>query len=90
MPPFRPKARLETHEVLNQPPPPPSHNAYADDALMRPPRLRDSAFLGAPLHDPSIALLTKFGARCGSEEARELGRLANDNPPKLRAFDRYG
>jgi putative acyl-CoA dehydrogenase len=90
MPPFRPKARLETHEVLNQPPPPPSHNAYADDALMRPPRLRDSAFLGAPLHDPSIALLTEFGARCGSEEARELGRQANDNPPRLRAFDRYG
>jgi len=30
-----------------------------------------------------------FGLRCG-EEPLELGRLANEHPPTLRAFDRFG
>lgn len=81
MPPIRPRAELDTHAVTNQPPPLPSYNAFADDPLMRPPGLEESE---------TLALLGEFGARCGSEEARELGRLANENPPRLRAFDRYG
>src|SRR5262249_52380002 len=31
-----------------------------------------------------------FGERCGSAEAFELGRLANENPPRLRTFDAKG
>src|SRR3546814_16516744 len=34
--------------------------------------------------------LAAFGAAAGSAEAFELGRLANDNPPKLRRFDQKG
>ncbi|MGH7022736.1 MAG: acyl-CoA dehydrogenase family protein [Caulobacteraceae bacterium] len=81
MSPIRPRVQLATHQVVNQPPPRPSCNAFADDPLMRPARLAEaetSAHLGA------------FGALTGSEEAREAGRLANENPPKLTAFDRYG
>ena len=81
MPPIRPRAELDTHQVTNQPPPLPSYNAFADDPLMRPPGLDEAE---------TLALLGEFGARCGSDETRELGRLANENPPRLRAFDRYG
>src|ERR1043165_5277565 len=36
------------------------------------------------------AALSKFGRRWGSAEMFEQARLANDNPPKLRAFDARG
>src|ERR1044071_2735465 len=36
------------------------------------------------------AALSKFGRRWGSAEMLEQARLANDNPPKLRAFDARG
>ncbi|MET0319060.1 MAG: acyl-CoA dehydrogenase family protein [Rhodococcus fascians] len=32
----------------------------------------------------------QLGARAGSVEAQEWGRLANENPPVLRTHDRYG
>ena len=35
-------------------------------------------------------LLTTFGAACGTKERFEAGRLANENPPKLKNFDRFG
>ncbi len=34
--------------------------------------------------------LTRFGAVCGSEVAIEHGRLANENPPRLRTHDAKG
>lgn len=34
--------------------------------------------------------LSTFGKRVGSFEALEWGRLANENPPKLKTFDRFG
>ncbi len=34
--------------------------------------------------------LSEFGRRWGSAEMLEQARLANDNPPKLRAFDARG
>jgi len=34
--------------------------------------------------------LEKFGALAGSATALELGRMANDNPPKLKSFDPQG
>jgi putative acyl-CoA dehydrogenase len=81
MAPLKPRTRLETHEVTNQPSPLPAYNAFADDPLMRPARLADGE---AAVH------LAAFGTLCGGEEAREQGRLANENPPKLKTFDRYG
>ena len=38
----------------------------------------------------AIPQLMTFGQRTGSAEAFERGRLANDNPPRLRAFDESG
>ena len=34
--------------------------------------------------------LADLGAAAGSEEAREHGRLANEHPPHLRTYDRWG
>ncbi|HEY2177233.1 MAG TPA: acyl-CoA dehydrogenase family protein [Caulobacteraceae bacterium] len=82
--PFRPRDRLDTHVVVNQPPPLPDYNAFADDPLMRPARLAGDA------HAEDRAHLIAFGDRCGSLEAREWGALANENPPRLKSFDRYG
>ncbi len=38
----------------------------------------------------ALPQLTAFGALCGSADAIEHGRLANDNPPHLRMFDAKG
>ena len=38
----------------------------------------------------ATAALSEFGRRWGSAEMLEQARLANDNPPKLRAFDARG
>ena len=38
----------------------------------------------------AVAGLTQFGAICGSREATEHGRLANEHPPKLRTHDSKG
>ncbi|WPZ05379.1 MULTISPECIES: acyl-CoA dehydrogenase family protein [Erythrobacteraceae] len=42
---------------------------------------------GAAAHRDQLAV---FGKRVGSFEALEWGRLANENPPKLKTFDRFG
>lgn len=78
-----PRRDLDTHVVENQPPPLRDYNAFADDALIRG---------GAKISCDADTLrhLNSFGAACGSQEARDWGRLANENPPKLRNFDRYG
>jgi putative acyl-CoA dehydrogenase len=34
--------------------------------------------------------LSAFGAQVGTEEASELGQLANRNPPAFKPYDRYG
>jgi len=80
---YLPRRDLETHLVENQPPPLGDYNAFSDDAL-----IRSGAVLSCGAE--TLQHLTDFGAACGSQEAREQGRLANENPPKLRSFDRYG
>src|SRR5512146_2976373 len=40
--------------------------------------------------EAALAQLRGIGRLAGSERAQELGRLANENPPKLRTHDRYG
>jgi len=37
-----------------------------------------------------VAELAALGREAGSAEAREHGMLANENPPRLRAYDRWG
>jgi putative acyl-CoA dehydrogenase len=78
-----PRRDLDTHVVENQPPPLGDYNAFADDALIR---SGAAASCGAE----TLGHLTAFGADCGSLEARDWGRLANENGPRLRSFDRYG
>jgi len=80
---FRPRTRLGTHEVFNQPPPFEDVNLFAADAALR--GAVNAA--GGRLH---LDRLSEFGARCGSSEVIEWGVLANRNPPQLRQFDRYG
>ena len=75
-------APFATHEVGNQSPPFQDLNLFlADTALQEAVRREGAAQDGG---------LTAFGAAAGSAEAFELGRLANENPPKLRRFDQKG
>ncbi|TFV63602.1 UNVERIFIED_ORG: DNA alkylation response protein [Bacillus sp. AZ43] len=72
-----------THEVTNQVPPLSGHDPIAGDAALAEACLRhaDAATLGS---------LADLGRLAGSEQALEWGRLANENPPRLRTHDRYG
>jgi len=93
---FHPRSELATHEVTNQP------EALGDVSLMNDPAMSDAidnAFshlsqVGG-MADKEAARAQKehlrtFGQHAGSEEAREWGRQADENPPKLRAFDARG
>ena len=74
-----------THEVLNQTPPIGDVDLWdSDAALMGAIR----AFGQAPKAE--IDRLAAFGKAWGTAEMAELGRLANENPPKLKTFDTRG
>jgi putative acyl-CoA dehydrogenase len=75
-------SRFDTHAVANQPPPLAPYDAWATDAPLREAVAREG---GAWANDA----LAAYGQLVGGEMV-ELGRLANENPPKLRTFDRYG
>src|SRR3954454_4449776 len=72
-----------THQVTNQTPPLVGYDPIAGDAVLSEACLRraDATALGS---------LAELGALAGSEQAQEWGRLANENPPRLRTHDRYG
>jgi putative acyl-CoA dehydrogenase len=72
-----------THEVLNQSPPVEDVDLYALDR----PLVEALAF-----NDGSndYAELSEFGQHWGSAAMAARGRLANENPPKLRTFDARG
>lgn len=81
--PRAPREALGTHAVENQPQPLGDMDLYASDAP-----LRDCLrCFGPDWLTPRIAPL---GAVCGSAQAMSLGFQANENPPRLRTFDRYG
>ncbi len=67
----------------NQPPPFEDVNLFTTDTA-----LREAVRREAPQAD--IGNLERIGARAGSREALELGRLANENPPKLKLFSGKG
>src|ERR1700761_4040396 len=74
-----------THQVTNQPPPLVDYD-IADD-----PALRDAlAAFGAGAAPGPLDELSRLGRLAGSERVQEQGRLANENPPRLRTHDRYG
>ena len=72
-----------THEVVNQVPPLTGHDPIAGDTVLAEACLRHAD--GA-----TLASLADLGRLAGSEQAQEWGRVANENPPKLRTHDRYG
>ena len=72
-----------THEVLNQPPPLADYDLFATDAALREAVEREGAGWAAPA-------LGAYGKRIGRAATYELGFQANQNPPRLLAFDRYG
>ena len=74
---------FETHDVLNQTPPFGDVNLVASNQP-----LLDG--LKANGVDPEAEGLIAFGASWGSAERIDLGRLANENPPKLRTHDARG
>jgi putative acyl-CoA dehydrogenase len=67
----------------NQPPPLVGHNVVTSDAALVEAVTRHAA---AEVVDD----LAPIGALAGTEEAREHGMLANQNPPKLMPYDRFG
>jgi putative acyl-CoA dehydrogenase len=72
-----------THEVFNQSTPFVDRNLYAVD-----PALQEA--LGRLDVRRADAELRALGARLGGAEVAEWARLANAEPPRLRAFDRTG
>src|SRR3954454_3128587 len=72
-----------THEVTNQVPPLAGHDPIAGDTALAEACVRhaDRATLDS---------LADLGRLAGSEQAQEWGRLADENPPRLRTHDRYG
>jgi putative acyl-CoA dehydrogenase len=75
-------ARFFTHEVENQAPPLGDYNAWRTDAALREAVAREGGGWAE-------AQLDAFGVVAGGELMQQ-GYLANENKPKLRAFDRYG
>ncbi len=89
-----PRSELSTHEVVNQPPLPGDFNLF-DDPALKSAIGSGSAILtlsGGPKDGLSEheAHLSRFGKLVGSADMRELGRLADENKPVLKAFDARG
>ncbi|HEY6731387.1 MAG TPA: acyl-CoA dehydrogenase family protein [Solirubrobacterales bacterium] len=74
---------LGTHAVINQPPPLVDYNVFEADTVLTEAVQREGA-------DWDRERITAVGEYAGSERAQELGRQANENPPKLRTHDRFG
>jgi putative acyl-CoA dehydrogenase len=76
------ESRFITHDVENQAPPLGDYNAWQTDAALREAVAREGGGWAE-------AHLDAFGAVAGGELMGQ-GYTANENKPKLRAFDRYG
>ena len=80
--PYRPRTRLATHAVTNQPPPLADYNAFSSDTALQQALVREGGAWGADR-------LSVYGELVGGE-LMEIGFQANENPPQLKTFDRYG
>ena len=70
-------------EVFNQSPAFADVNLFSTDAALQEAVAREGS-------KSAVERLTTLGALYGSADALETGRLANDNPPRLRRFDAKG
>ena len=76
-------SRFDTHEVFNQSPPYENVDLFTSDApLVDAVKANDAA--------GEADSLSAFGRQWGSAQFFALGRKANENPPKLHAFDAKG
>ena len=78
-----PRSPFDTHEVFNQSPPYENIDLFESDTP-----LKDA--VNANGGGKEGAALSEFGRHWGSSEMFALGRQANENPPKLHAFDAKG
>src|ERR671936_2574227 len=79
-------ATIETdpaREVLNQPPPLEGYNVFEENRPLVEALRREGA-------EAFEERARELGARAGTAESLERGRLANENPPILRTHDRFG
>ncbi|MGH2957200.1 MAG: isovaleryl-CoA dehydrogenase [Solirubrobacterales bacterium] len=74
---------VRTHEVTNQPPPLVDYNVFEADRPLVEAVKREGA-------DWATDRISAAGQLAGRADIIELGRLANENPPRLRTHDRYG
>jgi putative acyl-CoA dehydrogenase len=72
-----------THEVTNQAPPFADVNLFTSDMVLQEAVTREGAA-------NVVGRLIEHGESCGSAQAFERGRLANDHPPLLFTHDRNG
>ncbi|GIK77849.1 MAG: DNA alkylation response protein [Acidobacteria bacterium] len=72
-----------THAVVNQSEPLAGYNVFAADRALVEAVAREGG-------DFEVGMVREVGEIAGRPETIELGRLANEHPPRLRAFDRYG
>src|SRR5881409_3988846 len=75
-------ALVEQRAAANQPPPLEAYNLFTQNAPLVEALEREARGVGA-------AQASELGEELGGEPL-EWGRLANENPPILRAFDRFG
>jgi putative acyl-CoA dehydrogenase len=68
--------------AANQPPPLEGYDLFSENR----PLVEAARREGAAEHESDLAA---FGTLCGGEPL-ELGRLANEHPPRLRSHDRFG
>src|SRR5437868_5563599 len=73
---------MDTHEVFNQARPLTGHN-LADDATLLDGIAREGA--GWALDE-----INQLGTLAGTAEVQDWGRVANEHPPVLRPYDRFG
>jgi putative acyl-CoA dehydrogenase len=78
-----PRPTAVTHEVFNQPPPLEGYNVFEADRVLGEAVQREGAGWAGER-------LSELGAVCGRPDVLELGREANENPPRLRTHDRFG
>ncbi|TLS41124.1 DNA alkylation response protein [Streptomyces montanus] len=76
-----------TNEVTNQAPPLAGYDVFSADRVLAEAvdRHLDPELLGEARDE-----LAGLGRSAGSAQVQDWGRLANENPPKLRTHDRYG
>src|SRR5207248_3728395 len=72
---------MPTHEVANQPPPLEGYNLFTSDRVLIEAVRREAAWADERVR--------RLGEIAGGEPLA-WGRLANENPPRLRTHDRYG